>query len=80
MRTINRETIYNWGWQANNSHVNYTYLDTVNNKERSAFISDRICYQFERTRKRINPKDNINIQIEPFIYFEHNGIKYRTPF
>jgi len=80
MRTISKKTIYKWGWQANNSHVNYTYLDTVNNKIRSAFISDRIGYQFERTRKRINPNDNPNIIIEPYIYFENKGIKYQTPF
>ncbi len=80
MKTLSKQTIYKWGWQANTGTVKYTYLDTINNKIRQARVVDRICYHFERTCKRVNPNNNPNIVIEPYIYFEHNGIKYRSLF
>jgi hypothetical protein len=78
--TISKQTIYKYGWQANNGTIKYTYFDTLNNKIRKSFSVDRICYHFERSRKRINPHNNPNIIIEPYIYFTHNNIEYRTPF
>jgi len=80
MITITKKTIYKWGWQAGTGKVRYTYLDTTNMKVRQAFVSDRICYHFDRTRKRVNPHNNPNIVIEPFIYFMVNNRQYRTSF
>ena len=78
--TVKKQTVYKYGWQSGTGRVFYTYWDSINKRTRLAVVTDRICYHFDRTRKRVNPRNNPNIVIEPYIYFVVNNRKYRTLF